>query len=142
MAVGGGFFNGYPALTAADVQAWTNPSFIVDYVRVYARSNNTGSTTGGSTTGSSTTGESTTTGSAGTTTGTSSSSGAADNSALTNQNQGNTVNGMTEDQIKLYFYIAVGCSIGSVVILIVALSLFAVYWRKKKSETLAPIGFH
>jgi beta-glucanase (GH16 family) len=38
LAVGGGFFNGYPALTDADVAAWTSPSFYIDYVRVYQRS--------------------------------------------------------------------------------------------------------
>jgi hypothetical protein len=46
MAIGGGFFNGYPAWTTND---WTNPNYVVDYVRVYAK--NPVGTTGKVTTG-------------------------------------------------------------------------------------------
>jgi len=35
VAVGGGFFNGYPALTDQQVAAWASSSMIIDYVRVW-----------------------------------------------------------------------------------------------------------
>jgi hypothetical protein len=50
LAIGGGFFNGYSALTSADVAAWSSTSYSIDYVRVYKRS--TGSTSASGTSGS------------------------------------------------------------------------------------------
>jgi hypothetical protein len=145
LALGGNFFNGYPPLTAADVQAWTNPSFTIDYVRVYAKSNvvanpttssTIGSTVGstiGSTVGSTTTISRSATGST--------STGA--DALAQNQVSANSVNGMTSSQVMLYFYIAVGCSIGSVVLLAVGVTIFAVMWKKQKTvSTVAPIGFN
>jgi hypothetical protein len=147
LAIGGGFFNGYPALTSADVQAWTNPSFIVDYVRVYARSTDTqptgaGTTQPGTTTGG---GSTSTIGSGTSTTGKSTTGGAAD--LIGNQNQSNSVAGMTDKQVKLYFYIAIGCSIGSVALLAIGVAMFAVMWKKQRSSgstasASASIGFH
>jgi len=37
MAVGGSFFDGYPDLTDADVDKWTKPRMMVDFVRVYQK---------------------------------------------------------------------------------------------------------
>jgi len=36
LAVGGGFFGGYPALTDAQAAAWANPTMQIDYVRAYS----------------------------------------------------------------------------------------------------------
>jgi len=37
LAIGGNFFNGMPGLTAAEAAAWTQPTYTIDYVRVYKK---------------------------------------------------------------------------------------------------------
>jgi hypothetical protein len=132
MAIGGGFFNGYSALTNADVQAWVNPSYTIDYVRVYAKgspSATTGSamttTTGPATTGSATTG--------------------SNNNCCCNQasaaefSQHNVVGGMNgvasvmdTAQVKMLYNIAIGCAVASVALLAAGVALIAVVLKRQQ----------
>jgi len=132
LAIGGGFFNGYPALTNALVQQWTNPSYTIDYVRVYAKSD-APATTGAMT---STTGmPASTTGSTG------------NNNCCCNQYsyaaapgemaQHNAVGAigapvMDAAQAKMFYNIAIGCAVASVALLAAGVAMIALVLKRQQ----------
>jgi len=133
LAIGGGFFNGYPALTTADVQQWTSPTYTIDYVRVYAKS---ASSTSGAMT--STTGMASTTGTASTT--------GSNNNCCCNQasysaapfSQHNAVGAMDgvavmdAAQVKMFYNIAIGCAVASVALLTAGVAMIALVLKRQQ----------
>jgi len=127
LAIGGGFFNGYSALTNADVQAWVNPSYTIDYVRVYAKGSSTGAVS--------------TTGSMSSTTG--STTGSNNNNCCCNQaapaysqhNVVGTFNGATvidADHVKTMYNIVVACGVASVALLTAGVAMIALVLKRQQ----------
>jgi beta-glucanase (GH16 family) len=126
LAIGGGFFNGYGTLSQSDVQAWVNPTYVIDYVRVYAK--------GAATTGAITTG---TTGS-GSTTGSNNNcccNQASYSAEFSQHNAVGTINGASvvdADQVKMLYNIAVGCGVASVALLAAGVALIALVLKRQQ----------
>lgn len=139
MAIGGGFFNGYAPLTNALVQQWSNPSYTIDYVRVYSKDATPSTSTTGAMT--STTGMGTT----GSTTGTNNCccqpTYAAAPGDFSQHNAVGALNGaafMDASQAKMFYNIAIGCSVASVALLTAGVAMIA-YMLKRQQEILARV---
>jgi len=130
LAIGGGFFNGYPALTNADVQQWTSTSYTIDYVRVYAKGDAPASTTGivpSTTSGSST----------GSTTGNNNNccctpTAYAANAEFSQHNLVGTSVALNADKMDKLYTVVVGCAIASVALLVAAVAMIAVALKRQQ----------